>query len=294
MNTEWVVLRNSVAGTAAMPEERIVAALERFELTAVVETPSTVEEMRAAACEVVKSGRPVAVVGGDGTVSAVVDALLQATTPTRPVIAVLPAGTGCDLVRTFGIPQVIEEAARHLSTPHTYDIDVGRLDGEWGTRHFVNVADSGLAAAVVAASARLPRRLGSSRYAVGVAVASPRFQACEVEIKTPRRTHRQTALLFIAANGQFFAGGWNVAPKALLVDGELDTQLIDVPKTAIPRLLPRLVRGVHLSHPGVRRRSLAEFTFTPELDWPVEVDGDVIGSGAFEASVVGQAVALKI
>jgi diacylglycerol kinase (ATP) len=259
-----------------------------------VETPGSVAEMRAAACEVVASGRPVAIVGGDGTVSTVVDALMHAGVKSRPVIAVLPAGTGCDLIRTFGIPQNLEEAARHLSTPHTYDIDVGRVEGEWGVRHFVNVADAGLAAAVVEASSRLPRRLGSARYAAGVALASPRFEACEVEIKTPRRTHRQSALLLIAANGQFFAGGWNVAPKALLVDGELDTQLIDVAKTAIPRLLPRLIRGVHLTHPGVRRRSLAEFTFTPELEWPVEVDGDVIGRGAFAASVVSQAISLKI
>lgn len=294
MTHEWVVLRNAAAGKAAMPEARIIASLERYSISAAIETPGTVAEMQAAACEVAASGRPVAIVGGDGTVSAVVDALMHAAVRTRPVIAVLPAGTGCDLIRTFGIPQTIEEAARHLSTPHTYDIDVGRLEGEWGLRHFVNVADAGLAAAVVEASSRLPRRLGSSRYAVGVALASPRFEACEVEIKTPRRTHRQSALLLVVANGQFFAGGWNVAPKALLVDGELDTQLIDVAKLAIPRLLPRLVRGVHLTHPGVRRRSIAEFTFTPELDWPVEVDGDVIGRGAFRASVINQGISLKI
>ena len=294
MTREWIVLRNAAAGKAAMPEARIAASLERYAISARIESPGTVAEMRAAACEIVAAGRPLAIVGGDGTVSTVVDAVMHAHVGTRPVVAVLPAGTGCDLIRTFGIPQRIEEAARHLSTPHTYDIDVGRLTGEWGVRHFVNVADAGLAAAVVGASSRLPRRLGSSRYVAGVAMASPRFAACEVEIKTPQRTHRQTALLLIVANGQFFGGGWNVAPKALLVDGELDTQLIDVAKSAIPRLLPRLVRGMHLTHPGVRRRSIPEFSFTPELEWPVEVDGDFIGRGAFHASVVNQAISLKI
>ena len=98
----------------------------------------------------------------------------------------------------------------------------------------------------------------------------------------------------VAANGQFFGGGWNVAPKALLVDGKLDTQLIDLPKTAIPRMLPALMRGMHLTHPGVRRRSLGEFTFTPELEWPVEVDGDPIGHGAFRATMLPTALDLKI
>ena len=247
-----------------------------------------------AACDVVERGRPVALVGGDGTVSTVVDALSHRGIVDSAVVGVLPAGTGCDLIRTFGIPQSIEGAARHLSTPNTYRIDVGRLEGSWGVRHFVNVANAGLPAAVVEASAHLPRRLGGLRYITAVASAAPAFKACDVELSTPQRTHRQHALMLVAANGQFFGGGWNVAPKALLVDGKLDTQLIDVPKTAIPRMLPRLMRGLHLSHPGVRRRSIGEFTFTPELEWPVEVDGDPIGHGSFRATMLPTALQLKI
>jgi diacylglycerol kinase (ATP) len=250
--------------------------------------------MRESACDAVERGHPIALVGGDGTISTVVDALAHRGILDLAVVAVLPTGTGCDLIRTFGIPQTIEDAARHLSTPNTDRIDVGRVEGAWGLRHFVNAANAGLAAAVVEASARLPRRLGSARYLAGVGAAAPSFQACEVELSTPERAHRQRALLMVAANGQFFGGGWNVAPKALLVDGKLDTQLIDVPKTAIPRLLPRLMRGMHLSHPGVRRRSLGEFTFTPELDWPVEVDGDPIGHGGFHATMLPTALDLKI
>lgn len=294
MSAEWVVLRNPGAGPTAMPESRVAEALARHAVKAHIESPQGIEEMRAAACDIAARGHAMAVVGGDGTVSTVVDALAHAGLTGRSVIGVLPAGTGCDLIRTFGIPQTIEEAARHLATDRTYQIDVGRIEGGWGRRHFVNVANSGLAAAVVEAAEKLPRRLGSVRYLAGVAMAAPSFQACEVELVTPRRAHRQRALLLVAANGQFFGGGWNVAPKALLVDGELDTQLIDVPKLAIPRLLPRLVKGMHLTHPGVRRRSMSEFTFTPELDWPVEVDGDLIGHGGFTASVLQAAMTLKI
>ena len=294
MSPEWVVLRNVAAGPSAVPEARVAAALQRHGVRAAIESPASRDEMRQSACDAVERGRPIAVVGGDGTVSTVVDALAHRGIVDRAVVGVLPAGTGCDLIRTFGIPQSIEEAARHLSTPNTYRIDVGRLEGAWGVRHFANVASAGLAAAVVEESVRMPRRLGSMRYITAVASAAPAFQACEVEVSTPERTHRQHALVMVAANGQFFGGGWNVAPKALLVDGKLDTQLIDVPKTAIPRLLPRLMRGMHLTHPGVRCRSIGEFTFTPELEWPVEVDGDLIGHGAFRAAMLPTALELKI
>lgn len=294
MNREWIVLRNSTAGPTAVPEARVREALQRHGVLATIESPDGADAMRQSACDAVDRGHPVAVVGGDGTVSTVVDALAHRGIIDRALVGVLPAGTGCDLIRTFGIPQSIEDAARHLSTPSTYRIDVGRIEGDWGLRHFVNVANAGLAAAVVEASARLPRKLGGLRYVTAVASAAPAFKACEVELKTLQRSHRQHALMLVAANGQFFGGGWNVAPKALLVDGKLDTQLIDVPKTSIPRMLPRLMRGMHLTHPGVRRRSIGEFTFTPELAWPVEVDGDPIGHGAFRATMLPTALELKI
>ena len=193
MSFEWVVLRNTAAGPSAVPEARVQEALERHGVVATIESPTGIDEMRRAACEAVERGRPIALVGGDGTVSTVVDALAHQGIVDDAVVGVLPAGTGCDLIRTFGIPQSIEEAARHLSTTHTYRIDVGRLEGAWGIRHFVNVANTGLAAAVVEAAAKLPRRLGGARYLTAVVAAAPGFQACEVELSTPRHpAHRRS------------------------------------------------------------------------------------------------------
>src|SRR5690606_20255291 len=116
-----------------------------------------------------------AVVGGDGTVSLVVDALMHAGPERMPIIGVLPNGTGCDLLRTFGIPSTIEAAARHLAGPATYRIDVGRLDGAWGRRHFVNVAQTGAGAAAAETARHLGRRLGSARYPLAFAARLPRF-----------------------------------------------------------------------------------------------------------------------
>ena len=214
-SSRWVVLVNQRAGSSPVPVARVRDALARHSVSADIESPLSARDLTEAACQVVAAGHKVCVVGGDGTVSLAVDALLKADLAEDATVGVLPAGTGCDLIRTFGIPQDIESAAGHLCGDNTYEIDVGRVDGAWGTRHFVNVANTGLGAAVVKAAASLPRRLGAARYGAAVAMAAPAFRSAEVTISTERRTHRQRALLFVAANGQFFAGGWNVAPRAL-------------------------------------------------------------------------------
>ena len=67
--------------------------------------------------------------GGDGSVNAVVNELMAHEWETPPTLGILPAGTGCDLLRTFGISQKLDEAAGHLAGDATYLIDVGVVSG---------------------------------------------------------------------------------------------------------------------------------------------------------------------
>ena len=48
-----------------------------------------------------------------------------------------------------------------------------------------------------------------------------------------------TAINVVAANAQFFGGGLNIAPKAMLTDGEFDVQVFTGPRRQVFSLLPR-------------------------------------------------------
>lgn len=98
----------------------------------------------------------------------------------------------------------------------------------------------------------------------------------------------------IFANAQFFAGGWNVAPRANMTDGRLDVQIIDTLKRRAPALVPKIIRGVHGSDPAVRRYSLPGFRLETEPVWPVEADGDFVGNTPVQVSVLAGALLLKI
>ena len=125
--SEWVVLVNPAAGRRPVPRERVLEALERQGVTAHVEQVEGVEAMRSAVRSVASSTAKLAVVGGDGTVGLVVDTLLHAGPSEPPLLGVLPGGTGCDLLRMFGIPQDLDLAARHLQGDGVGDAERHRV-----------------------------------------------------------------------------------------------------------------------------------------------------------------------
>jgi len=290
----WHVLVNQDAGRSSTPIATVSEALERAGVDSEVEAPGTAVEAEAAVAQAVRSGAThLAMVGGDGSVNLAANVVLNMDVE-PPILGVLPTGTGCDLLRTFGIPQDLDGAARHLATDTVYPIDVATIEGSWGTRYFVNVAQVGVGAAAVESSSRLTRRLGAARYPLAFAARLPGFPRTTVTVTSERRTYECDALAVIMANAQFFAGGWNIAPKATLVDGVLDMQVINCAKTRAPALVPKIIRGNHLTDRAVRRFSAARFDIETAVPWPVEADGDYLGNTPVSGKVVPAALRLKI
>jgi diacylglycerol kinase family enzyme len=59
-------------------------------------------------------------------------------------------------------------------------------------------------------------------------------------------------------------------------------------------LVPKIIRGVHLTDRAVRRYSTAGFRLETEHSWPIEADGDLVGNTPVSVSVLPGALELKI
>ncbi len=292
---KWLVVVNQAAGRKAIRLEHVQEALSAASVDADMVVPGSRAETEEALKTAAAEGRThFVLVGGDGTVNLAANVLLSLDLGEPPTIGILPAGAGCDLLRTFGLPQELGAAAKHLTTDDTYTIDVVTLEGSWGRRYFVNVAQVGVGAAAAETAPKITRKLGVFRYPLAFGVRLPRFPKANVTVTTERRTYESEALAVIMANAQFFAGGWNVAPKATLVDGVLDIQIINASKAQAPAIVPKLIKGTHLLDPSVRRFTAAEFKIETEPTWPLEADGDLVGNTTVSGRVVPAAIHLKI
>lgn len=292
----WLAIVNPGAGRRRSNEERVTRALALVGESATVHTTAAAAEVGDVVARGLAAGaRRFLAVGGDGTVNLVVNALMNDARHRDLVLGILPAGTGCDLVRTFGISQELEKAARHLAGDDHYTIDIGYVDGPWGRRFFANVASLGLGAAVVRTAHRFPGWLGSSRYKLGVWPALAFFRTTPLRLRVDRRSLSDDGTMVVLANAQFFGGGMNVAPKASTVDGQLDVQVFTGPKRNAVILQHRVTRGTHLTHRTVRRFSGAAVELGLARPWGVEVDGEYLGSAdSVVAGVVPGALRLKI
>ena len=297
---------------------RLLAALEQQGILPDVVETRYVGHATDIAREAAKDGRRLLIaVGGDGTVHEVVNGLIDPVTgvpnspatasgddrdlagPKGTVLGIVSAGSGCDLVRTFGLDRTPEVLARHLASPHTTRIDLGRIqctgrDGRALTRLFANVAEVGFGGAVATAARRLPAVLGPQRYRVGIVVAWGRFRRVEMTIDHDGGTYTAPLCNVVIANGQFFGGGLKVAPRSLPDDGRLDVQAWGGSPTDVVRAARLLRDGSHLARPDVRTWPSTRVRVSAARDVAVEADGELIGTAPATFEVLHRALALKV
>lgn len=291
---EWFVIVNPAAGRGTDLLDRTKQALAGQGAAATVHVSVDAADLTRLIDEAVVAGqRRFVAVGGDGTVNLVANALLGHEWTEPPILGILPAGTGCDFVRVFGIPQDVEHAARHLVGTETYRSDAAVIEGDWGTRYFMNIAQAGIGAASATTADKLGF-LGGLRYQTSFWINLPGFARTEVTVRVGKRTYQGDAISVILANGQFFGSGMNVAPKATLVSGEIDAQVISARKRQAPLLMRKAARGLHLGHREVHRLRGTDFSIETKDPWPVEADGEYLGLTPLRGRVLPGAIDIKI
>lgn len=240
------------------------------------------------AAEAVGRYEVVVAVGGDGTTNEVVNGLIgqDGTVPSGVALGVIPAGTGSDFLRTFGVPRSLEGAAGVIARGQRHDVDVGRarflnIDGVQTTRYFINAAEVGLGAEACKAVNRSSKRLGAvATYLWVIPVAMRHYRDQPVSFSLDGGA-AETVMLNNAwiANGSYSGAGIRSAPSAKPDDGLLD--VVRIAHTGLLlrlRGLGKLRSGAFVDLPHVDYRTAHRVEVTAEGPVPVETDGDPVGT----------------
>lgn len=240
---------------------------------------TSAEEGEAALQEALREGCAcIAAAGGDGTVHAVVNGLMEAEGAEDVILGVVPLGTGNDLARTLGLPEDPRDAVALLLAGRTAALDLMEVRTEARTRYGINAAAGGFSGQVdEQVTPDLKRALGPLAYLLGAARVLPELHDYETMIACDDEPEeRFKALNVIVANGRTAAGGNRVAPTANPCDGLLDVVVV---KWGTPAELAsvgtRLVAGNYLDSPHVMHRRARRVRIDSTPGMLFNVDGEV-------------------
>lgn len=284
----WLIANPLAGGGRAIRHASLAARfLTRAGIAVRMLHPSSPEEStRAAAAAREVGARAVLACGGDGTVHAVLQALVGGSVP----LGVLAAGSGDDIAASLGFDTGSSEASageavQLIAAGGHRQVDVGEIDTADGTRRFfVGVLTTGFDSSVNERANRMPR-LAGQRYNAALVRELASFRPLPYRVRMDDDLVEAEGTLVTIGNGSRYGGGMRICPDAVPDDGLLDvTWLGAVSKPTLLRVFPTVYSGRHVEHPAVqtyRARTL-------EIEAPGQVayaDGERVGELPIRVSI---------
>jgi len=272
-----VANRNSGIGRGLRSVHRLVAALGQVGLRAEIAwTP----EARAALVSQSAADprcRCLVAVGGDGTVSALINEGLSVP------LTVFPAGTENLVAQHLGLGRDPKVLAGLIAGSRPVRVDLAQA----AQRRFLLMAGLGFDGDVVTRhhQARVSR-LGLIRPTSRLAYVEPilrsslsyRFPSITVRIADPGAEEVLIGTTVFIFNMPRYALGLPFAPTAQEDDGWLDLVIFRNPGPfQALYYVWKVVRGTHLHQPGVFHRRVKKLVVTADEPIPVQIDGDPAG-----------------
>jgi diacylglycerol kinase (ATP) len=254
-------------------------------------------EAEARARQAAGEGRPVIVVGGDGSVHEVVNGLL--TSGRRVPLGIVAAGSGNDFAwNTLQLPRDPAEAFERAFHGTPIDVDAGRVNG----RYFANAFSIGLDADIAVAAHRLKRwpLMSGARLYYGATLKQLLFgyQRCpHLAFKIDECEWMETNryVLLAVSNGPTYGGGFRINPTADYTDGWLHICTIDyMPLLRAFRLLPVVQRGEHRGVPEAQFFQAQKIQIESRSPVAIQMDGETDCAQRYQAEVLPGALLVRV
>lgn len=215
-------------------------------------------------------------VGGDGTITKTLSGIVG----TKNKLGVIPAGSGNDTYRTI----------KRLPQGETL-IDLAKIN----ETYFINVACTGIDAEVannvdVLRKTKIPT---SQLYNASIVYTFVKYKTKRVKIHTKIKDIDEKYTILSICNGEYYGGGFNIAPKAELTDGLLDIYFAE--KMSKLKMIPLILRLKKGKHEGKRRihkfrTNHVEIDFDENITF--NVDGEKLTDNHFVIDVIPQAITI--
>ena len=248
MISRVTVLTNPMAGHGNAPHaaERAVARFQELGVDVIEIVGRDAAHARLLVDEALAAGTDaLVVIGGDGVIRLALQALARGDVP----LGIVPAGTGNDHAREYGIPVGDPAAAVDIiAAGRTEEVDLGLIRGDDGTQTwFGTIAATGFDSLVSDRVNRMSWPHGRMRYNLAIVAELSKLRLLPFRLVFDGE-REVVCELTLAAFGvtRSYGGGMLICPDADHADGLLDvTMVASASRLKLMRLFPTVFKGTH-------------------------------------------------
>ena len=224
----------------------------------------------------------VVAMGGDGTVHEVVNGIMQLPEGKRPILGVVPVGSGNDFAHAIGIPMESDHALAHALKGEPSTIDLGLMTDDHGRKeYFGNTLGIGFDAIVTIRSHRLILVRGFLMYLTAVIqTIFLNHNPAQVQFETDQEQWRDFVLMTTFCNGGREGGGFMLSPDSKMTDGLLEYLTVrKVSRAMMFRLVPEFMKGTHRRFTEqIRMGTFKKLTMSSDRPLYLHSDGEIYTS----------------
>ena len=292
MLSDLHLIGNPVAGNGAAVRayQLVTDALAERGISFTSEKSAYAGNATELAKQAVENGaKKVVVLGGDGTIREVASALMHTNVP----LGIISCGTGNDIIRPLKIPNDPLAALEIALGGEVRQMDAAMANDLL----YFNVAGFGFDVDVLRYVEIYKKRTknGSLAYMRGLLAALLHLNSRKTTITWPGGSMEAQVLIIAAGNGTHFGGGMMVTPKADPFDGLLDICVINnVSKLNAYLILPKFLKGEHLTTKYVTYFQTTELTAVCEPASLLDVDGDILPGTPVTFKILPKALSVVV
>lgn len=236
------------------------------------------------------------VLGGDGTLSEASNGVLRLPKAKRPTMGFIPAGTGNDILRDFGVLSR-EEAIARIAAGAKRKMDAFRVryEDDSGDREewSINLVGTGFAPQSVEITNRRYKWARGQAYNFGVIHNILSLKPQPTRITLDGREQEGDFPMTMVCNTVHTGGAMMMAPMARTDDGLADVLTVTkIGKMELLGLLGKVRKGGHVDHPNVRFQTAKKIEIEPAHRGPLLVDGEVFGTTPVQIDVKAGALSV--
>lgn len=239
--------------------------------------------------------RHIICVGGDGTIHAAVNVVMQQPETIRAEVSLglISLGTGNDWIKTYRQQDNLEDKINHILEGKTTLQDIGVLTIREEKIYFLNIAGVGFNGFIVPRISPL-KKLGAIGYKLGLLYWMFGYKNKKITIRLNNKSFTLRSFMTSIGICKFAGGGMMLCPKADPSDGLFHITVIkDLSVFQIIKYMPLLKTGKfdHLDIVETYTSSSLEI----ELDdaneiLECEADGEYCGIGNVTATLIPKAI----